>query len=161
MSVRTLHFSRAAAENHARQLANLTARPIFWGQHPLLKRGWLVEIAPTGDPDELVVLTLPEYAARRRPTWPAQVLEAYQRLQDQAETASPARREGLADLMQALLDRTGFTANDLDAMTPGAPKPLDLTRGKRGRPRLTTLTPHTVPERSRVSVVFTDLEETP
>lgn len=144
MSVRTLHYVRAAAENHARQLANLAARPVFWGQHPLLNRGWMVELIPSGDPGELIVLTLPDEAVRERPTWPAQVLEAYLRLQDRIKDmpAWDVRREGLASLAQALLDRTGFTTDDLDVT-------------------LLRLTPHTTPERSHASVAFTDLEKTP
>lgn len=166
MRVQRLHHDRKAAEQHAQALADRAARPVLWGQHPLQKRGWLVEMLPSGYADELVVLTLPGEATRRRATWPAQVLELYLMLRDLRDRAAvehpePGAGERFREIMQALLDRAGFTANDLDAMTPGAPKPPGLTRGKRGRPVLTTLTPYTTPERSRVSALFTDPEETP
>lgn len=158
MTARRLHPVRQAAERHARGLANRAARPVLWGQHPLQSRGWLVEMLPSGYEGELVVLTLPDREARKRPTWPAQVLETYLLLQDLRERAAKERPDletdkRFAELLSALLERTGFTLADMAAMT-ASPRPA----GSAGRPRRSSLSPHTTPERSRVSVNFAEPE---
>jgi hypothetical protein len=113
MSRQHVYQQRQEAVEAARALAHKTGQPVFWGQYPNQTTGYTVPLFPSGDPREMIYLTLPPDEARRGREWWNAVRWFYYTLAEASATARGQGRveeaEGLDLYANHLAERTGLS----------------------------------------------------